>query len=644
MSIDYLMSRTNQSMVEQNNNLDMDLNHHEIDDLKLKPIELSFYKPSKDLIIAIELTALENELNFNIIKNFSNIANIFQNIESYDISDNQNKQQEALLLKFKITDFLEPSLIDLRKLNRISQNKPAVIVIESKVDHKSVIYWKLPIIEDFFSLKSNEELNPEEIKKLNAFITNFLAKSVQNNHLGLISKLSFQPGVKSISIDLLADRRDFNLLLLAAEDGNTEIVEILLQHGMNTTSLDNKVDAQTLAYKNQHFDVLYLLLQANLKFPDPFDASLCTGKCKEFCDVTEKVHNIIKANDVQMLIQILNRHKNLKHFYNFANESALKVAILNGSYDTYKELTGRKFRYASHEDPAEYLYDLGVEEKRVVRDIHNNFSEGIVDKHINVLIGNSFIYHDEVDGQDKQEIISRAYKSLDSIPLVRIILKIVAASKNFKIIFDFNRESMNVANPTVNSCTESLFYGSGRIYIGAKQLLNSATERKVLANLAHELCHFAMNLVYNNAAKPYKANDKKTMNNFHEILEICKKNDEREDIVDMVYDAYPEEAHHAELIVRPVHMLVYYKNSPEILERKKETYRRLFDFYERKIVPKLEQALWDIENQVLKKMSHRIWKFCKQVVIGLLLTVICNIFVLFIVLNLVFMYKISKHL
>ncbi|XP_070503068.1 uncharacterized protein [Chironomus tepperi] len=625
MSIDSLISQKHQNLVDRNDNLGWDQNHHKIDDLKLRPTELSFEKPSKDLITAIELTALENELNFNIIKDFSNIAEIFQNIESYDISDTQNNQQEPLLLKFQITDLLEPSLIDLRKLNKISQNKPAVIVIESAVDHKSVIYWKLPIIEDFFSLKSNEELSSVEVKKLNAFITNFLAESVQNNHLGLISKLSFQPGVKSISLDLLADRRDFNLLLLAAEHGNSEIVKILLQHGMNTNSLDNKVNAQTLAYQNQHFDVLYLLLKANLKFPASFDASLCTGKCKEFCDVTEEVHSLIKANDNRKLKEILNRHKNLKHFYNFANESALKVAILSGSYDTYKELTSRKFRYASHEDPAEYLTDLDVNEKRTIREIHNKFSEGIVEKHINVLIGNSFIYHDEVDGQDKQDIISRAYKSLDSIPLVRIILKIVAASKNFKIIFDFNRESVNVADPTVDSYTQGLFYVSGRIYVGAKQLLSSATEHEALANLAHELCHFTMNLVYDNEAKPFMEDDLMVEKEFQEISDICQKSDEREDIVDMVYEAYPVEVYHAELIVRPVHMLVYYKNSPEILARRKESYSRLFEFYEKKVVPELEKALPEIEHRdeiELKQKDQKISKLKKISLIGGLLAVL----------------------
>ncbi|XP_070503082.1 uncharacterized protein [Chironomus tepperi] len=617
MSIDHLMSQSHQNLVDQNDNLVDDPNHINIDDLTLRPIESTIDNPSNDLFTVIDLNKIENEFKFNTIKDFNNIADIFENLKSCDISDNQNKQHEILLLKFQISNSL--------KLNKICQNKSAVIVIDSIVDHKSVICWKLAGIADFFTLKSKEEFNFEEVEKLNAFVANFLAESLQNNHLGLISKLSIKSGRKSISLDLLADPRDFNLLLLAAENGNSEIVEILLHHGMNTNSLDNKVNAQTLAYQNQHFDVLYLLLQANLKFPNSFDASLCTGKCKEFCDATEEVHSLIKANDNQKLKEILNRHKNIKHFYNFSNESALKVAILSGSYDTYKELTSRKFRYASHENPAEYLHDLGVEEKRTVRDIHNNFSEGIVEKHINVLIGNSFIYHEEVDGQDKQDIISRAYKSLDSIPLVKIILKIVAASKNFKIIFDFNREAVNVADPTDESCSQGLFYVSGRIYIGAKQLLNFATEHETLANLAHELCHFTMNLVYNNAAKPYKAYDKKIIKNFQEISNICKKSDEREDIVDMVYNAYPEDVHHAELIVRPVHMLVYYKNSPEILARRKKTYSRLFDFYERKVVPELEKALPEIEyrdEKVIKKKDKKISKLRKGAIIGGMFSVI----------------------
>ncbi|CAG9807112.1 unnamed protein product [Chironomus riparius] len=596
-----------------------DVNIKKVEGLELKPL-LQIAIDNKTKLQEQQIKIDQNESKFITFQNCSNNTDIFKVVESV------NQSKDILLLKFQTTDdFVDLSSTDLHKLNKVCSHKSAVIIFESKTDENFSIYWKSNEIEEFLILKINEKLDIKMDRMLHEFITDFLVKSIEINHLGLISKLSFQHGMKPVSLDLLADSRDFNLLLLAAENGNSEIVEILLQQGMNTNSLDNKIDAQTLAYQNQHFDVLCQLLQANLKFPASFDTTLCTGKCKEFCEVTEEVHKLIKADDNEKLKVILNQHKNLKHFYNFSNESALKVAILNESYKTYKELTKRKFRYASHEDPAEYLQDLNEKNKKIVREIHNKFSENIVEKHINTLIGNSFIYHDEVDGQDKQDIISRAYKTLDSIPLVRIILKIVAASKNFKIIFDFNRESVNVADPTVDSYTQGLFYVSGRIYVGAMQLLNTLTEHEALANLAHELCHYTMNLVYNNGANPYEVDDLTTENELREISEICEKSAEKEEIIDMVYEAYPEEVHHAELIVRPVHMLVYFQNSPEIVEQKKEAFSRLFEFYERKTYPDMKKALPEIERRdqiVLELKDQKISKLKKVSIIGGVMTIL----------------------
>ncbi|XP_070503089.1 uncharacterized protein [Chironomus tepperi] len=513
----------------------------------------------------------------------------------------------------------------IQELRHKFRNKPVLIIQESFGGERSTIYWKSADIEILLVLKSNENLNCVYNRKLNEFIIEFLITSIESGHLGLISKLQVQPEMKPICINHLADSRDFNLLLIAVEMGNSEIVKILLQKGMNTNSLDNKVDAQTIAYQNQHFDVLYLLLQANLKFPDSFDASLCTGKCKVFCDVTEEVHNLIKANDNQKLKEILNQHKNLKHFFNFSNESALKIAILSKSYETYKELTRRKFRYASHENPTEYLEDLEYSGKKIIREIHDKYSDSIIDKHIIGLVGNSFIYHGDVDKQDKQDIISRAYKSLDSIPLVRNILMIVAASKNFKIIFDFNRESVNVADPTVDSETQGLFYVSGRIYIGAKQLLDSETEHITLANIAHELCHYTMNLVYKNQAKPYTFGDVKMEKEFQNITDLCQQSNKEENIIDIVFDAYRKKMHHAELIVRPVHLVVFYQNNPGRLEKNKEIFKRLFEFYENKVIPDIEKALIDIESRdekVQQKKDRKISKLKKISLVGGLLAVI----------------------
>ena len=153
-------------------------------DLKLRPIQVSLDSPSKEFTAAIELKKFDNESNFNKIKGFSSIADILQNIELHDTNDDQDKENETLLLKLQITDSLELNPINLEKLNKICQNKSAVIVIESIVDNESIIYWKLADFEDFFAFKSAKELNSKEVRNLNEFVVNFLADSVQNNHLG----------------------------------------------------------------------------------------------------------------------------------------------------------------------------------------------------------------------------------------------------------------------------------------------------------------------------------------------------------------------------------------------------------------------------------------------------------------------------
>lgn len=386
-------------------------------------------------------------------------------------------------------------------------------------------------------------------------------------------------------------------MLIAANEGNAEIVKILLKLGMSTNIPRNNVDAQTLAWNGRHFDVLYALAGNNLIYPKDMDFNLCAGLLKNLCDSTEQLHDFILTKNSEKVQEILNMYPKLQHFYNSKNESALKIAIQNDSIEIYEILLSQKLRFGPHENPEEYLEDLDDESKRLIEIIHNKYSITIQEKHINILIENSFICHDEIYAEKKAEYVQRAYRALNANIFIRIILMIVAASKKFKIIFDFNREAVNVLDPTTTPYTQGIFYISGRIYIGAKQLLDIETENTTLATMAHELCHFAVNIVYDNCAKPYKDGDKKTMNEFEEVSDACMEHYGKEDVVDSVFNDYPDELTHAELIVRVVHLLALYRNDPEKLVEVKALFVRLFGFYEKKVVPELETALKDMENK-----------------------------------------------
>lgn len=169
-----------------------------------------------------------------------------------------------------------------------------------------------------------------------------------------------------------------------------------------------------------------------------------------------------------------------------------------------------------------------------------------------------------------------AFRTLNEDSSIRVIHMAVAASKKFRIIFDFNRDSVQLIDPTADSYTNGIFYLSGRIYIGAKQLLDPATENETFATMAHELCHYAMNLTYSNAAKPYKSKDKKAAIEFDKISQICQQNCEKEEVIDLVYEHYPEFMHHAELIVRPPHLMALHSKNPEKLQESRENFSDLF--------------------------------------------------------------------
>ncbi|XP_070508478.1 uncharacterized protein [Chironomus tepperi] len=352
---------------------------------------------------------------------------------------------------------------------------------------------------------------------------------------------------------------------------------------MKTCSMDNKVDAQSMAFNHKHFDVLYILLQNNLTFPPSFKSIECTGKLKEFCDVTEEVHKLISSNEKHKLEEILNQHQDLRHFFNFTNKSALMISLESKSFEVFDLLLSKKLRFGSHEDPAEYYekitdYDI----QRQIRDIQNKYSQPFLEKHIHTLVANSTACFDETEVKDKHDTVKRAFELLSQNIFTKIILQIVAASKNFKIVFDFNREAANVLDPTTDETTQGVCYISGKMFIGAKQLLDPATEHETLAVLIHELCHFVMIQIYKNQANPYTKNDKKTMTEFEEISTICKENLKAEEIIGLVYNCYPEEEFHAELIVRVVHLLAFYRNLPEKLAEVRTTFIKLFEFYEKK--------------------------------------------------------------
>jgi len=412
------------------------------------------------------------------------------------------------------------------------------------------------------------------------------------------------------------------LLLIASESGNAETIGGLLQYGIKTQIKlpAGKVTAQGLAWKRRDSYVLLKLLQADLPFPQKIDINECSDELKRFIETSQEFHKMIKEQNKDRINEILSSNHNLKYFYDLTNNSASIVALKLKLFDIYELLISRNLSFGPHEDIDIIYKSFLPYEKERVRYIHIKNSKSIGKNHIDILMSNTEVSHDEPDKNGKMKLIQNAYNALTSDHRLEIILKIVAATKEFRIIFYFKRESIYEVDPTTSNGTSGIIYPEGyilnmkdttveyetfeTIIVAAKKLLNPNTEHIALGTLAHELCHYAIGVVYRNNKNPYKANDERAKREFDRIIKSSAKNQKTEYLIQNVYKSYDKEDYPAELIVRPAQIIAFYRNKPEIIQKLKITFYELFDYYLNDVVPAMQRVLPEIESKFVCKPTH----------------------------------------
>jgi len=403
----------------------------------------------------------------------------------------------------------------------------------------------------------------------------------------------------NIQLDFLADSQNHNLLFHACESGNVPVVGFLLKYGINPDS--SEISLQDMVWQHRYSDVLLKLLRVNLPFPATIDITECSENLKTFIKLSTEFHELIKCNNQQRLDEILNQYTKMCYFYNLSNESALKTTLDSRNIKIYEFLVARNLTFAPHEDTDKIWASLNLTDKEDLNTIHLKYLKNLPEKHINILMANTSLSHDENDDEGKMKLIQNAFRVLNKEQNIKILLQIVAASKKFHIVFDFYRDSTYRIDPTTSAYTTGIFYFTGRILIGAKQLLDPATEHEALGTLAHELCHCAMNILYENKTNPYPQNDRKAVEIFEKISQNCKDKMDVEKLIKDVYENYPKSHQHAELIVRPAHIMAHFMNQPKILQEKRDIFIEIFDYFENFVVPAMKNILPEIEDRFAYK-------------------------------------------
>lgn len=310
------------------------------------------------------------------------------------------------------------------------------------------------------------------------------------------------------------------------------------------------------------------------------------SKTAEHYRIVQSLRDLIAQNDLIGITNILETQSD-PNFYNEDLESAASLAITLQNDDVYDLLLLHGVCLGPHEKMEKLVMDFPMEIKSKIRTIHKKHFKEASLKHLQSLNNKSKLSPgaSDTDRQSYQSLITKAFDDLNSLESVEPILKVASTGADLQIVFDFNHGSVDNLDPSKDPNVRGTTYPSEHlIYIGAK---NISEDSGVLGTLAHELCHYAMELLYHNNCKPYRESEK-NRRDFDGIVSACETNRDWEDLINTVYDVPPDKMH-AELIVRVPHLAAVYMYDESKFSAMRENFRELFNFYGEKVLVDLKR-------------------------------------------------------
>lgn len=429
---------------------------------------------------------------------------------------------------------------------------------------------------------------------------------------------TFLQAIESLEVFQPQGAMNINLLKTASESGNIEAVSFLLKCSYDVNQgRELSESAALLAWQKENYEVLLTLLKTSSLFPENFQETLKEqrerGKVKNilsFISDLNALHESIERGRVDQVKAFFDANPTIRHAYNVKNESATLTALKAEQFRIYEYLISKGVCLGPHEDINEVLSEKqqischegrrAMMKKMYVHEMHKKYFKKPIEKHLMTLLAHSDVGFDATDSETRGyfKYITDAFEVLNKIEEISAIFKIVAESKFFRIVFDFNRHTCNNIDPTTCRKTKGTsYFKSGYVYIGAKALLAEEEKHEVLGTLAHELTHYAMQLVYENNCKPYRPCDVARLKEFQTISLLCEFVKEKESKIFYVFN-YPEAHQHAELIVRVPQLLAVYARNAEKLNSICNTYRELFEFFR-------DKTFVDLRNEHSLMMPKR---------------------------------------
>ncbi|KAL7015888.1 hypothetical protein ACKWTF_016716 [Chironomus riparius] len=498
-----------------------------------------------------------------------------------------------------IENFLgNPSIYDFHK------NRVALITFQSVINenNNSAIFWKTFGHEKFYSLK----ISNDPKGAVTDYIQRFLVIEIKDGRSGILKTISNQ---YDIDYRQIGNDKGLNLLMLAANDNRDDIIEQILLYGLdidfeNRDGL-NAIECAWSNYINNLEDpdisvksnkIILILLNANSKFPRDFDFKKASEEFQSFLQMCENLHSLAAKDKFEEIKTVLDQKPNLCHFYDRDNKSLLAYSLLEGKQEIV-EFLSNGISIGCHEDLDEIYEDVPG---RALRNKYQIYAKELPESHLFILRSKCKIGYNDRNSHERWKYIEEAFRIIDSNEKCSKILKVASTFKKLRIYFDFIQDTVYYLDPTQSKFTGGVAYNTGLIYIGAKYLIDPERKFEVFGVIIHELCHVALNITYMNNFNPYSMGESVEKMLFENlVVNECKKYKRYEIIVSNVFDSYPLEYQHSELIVTVVQMLMHYfvknpavrcHNSFKIF-RNKQNYNKLFKFFEKYVEIDLEKAL-----------------------------------------------------
>ncbi|CAG9803232.1 unnamed protein product [Chironomus riparius] len=379
----------------------------------------------------------QSTISLTEVGNFQLVENLSSFFKSVEISPLAKESNKVLLFKLKIEEILfKPSVAELDELAELFANNSIVILLSTKDGKNFFLYWKSKEIRNFLMLKIYNECDFMNDLRLFEFLAKFLSNGLMQGHLGLHSALPINSTTNAFELHLLADHRNYNLLLIAAEQGNQFVVNFMLDGGFSTESYD--ANAQTLAYNNKHFEILLSLLKSNLPYPESIKMNECPNDIIEFYEVTESLNEAMLLGNLSTVLEILSLNPEMLHFYNLSNESAPVFALRNKLWDMYALLISKDIKFGRQENFSEIKDKLKDSE-------HNSVVYPMLESHlISNMLKQESLNFSSFHMRNLESLVTHNWKNMTSM----LREKVLASSLNFQGQI-LNFEELNKSYPKV---------------------------------------------------------------------------------------------------------------------------------------------------------------------------------------------------